>query len=227
MPKGGSGFKRSAFAAARSALGNGNGGRGSGTGWIIRDYEAAEAVQNLFERGYRRELRFQPDREGHITDFPTARHDKFFYEASDIADKIAQRVEEVDEYALKQYKTLLAETKKIRISHQEMKDFSGGLGSGKTNYLRENKNKNYSDPGVKLEELRRAGLITDSSAVYNNVDAMAIINDAVNAAGSRAYTNVAKAYGADSAQELAYDIFGGIMRAYVRTTQKADRNRRK
>jgi len=220
MPKGGSGFMRAAGRAASRALGSGSNVALVNRGRSIRE------IQDVYAHAYRNGMGIRFDRAGNIAEItgPSRAFDRFADQAEAAAKRISGTVTQLDREASARYETLRDAVRNIRTSEAEMREFRATYQGERHTKLKVGKE--YDDASNTARSMIQRGLVSESEVFRNganNVDVLAALHDAVNAAKAARYGPI----GESDRQAFEADLFDSITSGYGGVYRGAMRRRKK
>ena len=219
MPKGGSGFLRAAGSAAKATL-----GRGGSSGWaLVNQGRGVKAIQSLYAQTYRNDdVVFQFDSRGRVSDINIS--DRFVTRAERLSEQLAREVRIRDAEADREYRELRSWARRIKTTEAERREFKDTY--QRESHLSMRPGRNAGDAAEVARQMAGLGLIShDIPAMHNNVDILTAINDAVNSAKGRIWSDIGQ-HGAGAAADFQADIFEGITSRYAGVVRDAMKRRR-
>ena len=210
---------RAAGAAAKATL-----GRGGAGGWALANQgRGVKAIQNLYAQTYRNDdVVFQFDSRGRVSDVSI--NDRFINRAERLSEQLSRDVRIRDAEADREYRELRSWARRIKTTEAERREFKNTY--QRESHLSMRPGKGAGDAAEVATQMAGLGLIShDVAAMRNNVDILTAINDAVNSAKGRIWSNISQ-HGAGAAADFQADIFEGIASRYAGVVRDAMKRRK-
>lgn len=214
MPKGGSGFGRSAAGVAAALF------RGASGSWRLgNSYE--QEVRSLYGGLYRNRTGIQAirDARGRVQTYRVSQTG--LARVQDLAQRMAQDVQVYNQAAAQEYaRQRSIWGKPVRVNANDLKEFRAGIKAGDTMRVNVRGGRNDSDAATRASE---RGWSTSHA---NNASILREANEQMNATSREIWQPVSR-LGQGAVQQYASEITGELLKGYKRAESSAYRRRRR